>query len=79
MMSSVSDNDFLEHVEGKGLDYIIALKQNAPLQKALIDAQGWSRLNQSVLPRRLRETVVTLEWPVSQIALSASLIKELMT
>ena len=46
--SGFSDNDFLEHVEGKGLDYIIALKQNAPLQKALIDAQGWWMIDDGI-------------------------------
>ena len=39
--SGFSDNAFLDHLEAQTLHYIIALRQNQPLQKALVDATGW--------------------------------------
>lgn len=46
--SGFSDNSFLDHLEEQGLNYIIALKQHAPLQKALIDAQGWWLIDEGI-------------------------------
>jgi hypothetical protein len=39
--SGFSDSAFLEDLERQKLHYIIALRQNQPLQRALVDAQGW--------------------------------------
>ena len=46
--SNFSDNRFLDHLEEQGLNYIIALKQHAPLHKALIDAQGWWLIDEGI-------------------------------
>ena len=34
----------MDHVEAKALHYVIALRLNQPLQRALVDAEGWWRL-----------------------------------
>lgn len=39
--SGFADNAFLDDLERQKLHYIIALRQNQPLQRALIEAQGW--------------------------------------
>ena len=39
--SGFSDNAFLEHLEAQKMQYIIALRLNQPLQRALVDADGW--------------------------------------
>jgi hypothetical protein len=39
--SGFSDNAFLDDLERQNLHYIIALRQNQPLQRALVEAQGW--------------------------------------
>ncbi|MBY0572447.1 MAG: IS1380 family transposase [Undibacterium sp.] len=39
--SGFSDAQFLAHLEEEKYHYIIALKQNQPLQRALVEAQGW--------------------------------------
>lgn len=39
--SGFADNAFLDDLERQKLHYIIALRQNQPLQRALVDAQGW--------------------------------------
>jgi hypothetical protein len=36
-----SDTAFLEDLKRQNLHYIIALRQNQPMQRALLDAQGW--------------------------------------
>ena len=43
-----SDNSFLEHLEDQGINYVIALRQTQPVQRALVNAcvpgQGWWEL-----------------------------------
>ena len=39
--SGFSDSAFLDYLDEQTLHYIIALRQNQPLQRALVDAQGW--------------------------------------
>ena len=39
--SGFADKAFLDDLESQKLHYIIALRQNQPLQVALVDAQGW--------------------------------------
>ena len=39
--SGFSDSAFLDDLERQNLHYTIALRQNQPLQRALVDAQGW--------------------------------------
>ena len=39
--SGFSDSAFLDYLDEQSLHYIIALRQNQPLQRALVDAQGW--------------------------------------
>ena len=39
--SGFSDSAFLDHLEGQQMHHIIALRQNQPLQRALVNAQGW--------------------------------------
>lgn len=43
-----SDNPFLEHLEDQGINYVIALRQTQPVQRALVNAcvqgQGWWQL-----------------------------------
>jgi DNA-directed RNA polymerase subunit L len=39
--SGFSDSAFLDHLEAQQMHYIIALRQNQPLQRALVDADGW--------------------------------------
>lgn len=46
--SGFSEAGFLDHLEQKTLPYIIALKLNAPLQRALVDAQGWWTLDDGI-------------------------------
>jgi hypothetical protein len=43
--SGFSDSAFLDHIEARALHYVIALRLNQPLQRALVDAQGWWRLH----------------------------------
>jgi hypothetical protein len=46
--SGFGDAAFLELLEGKALSYIVALKLNQPLQRALVSAQGWWRLDTGI-------------------------------
>ena len=39
--SGFADSAFLDHLEERQQHYIIALRQNQPLQRALVDTQGW--------------------------------------
>jgi len=39
--SGFSDSAFLDHLESIAMHYIIALRQNQPLQRALVNADGW--------------------------------------
>ena len=39
--SGFANSAFLEHLEERQHHYIIALRQNQPLQRALVDTQGW--------------------------------------
>ena len=39
--SGFSDSSFLDHIEQEALHYTIALRQNQPLQRALVNAEGW--------------------------------------
>jgi hypothetical protein len=39
--SGFSDSAFLDHLDQQQLHHIIALRQNQPLQRALVDARGW--------------------------------------
>lgn len=39
--SGFSDSAFLDHLDQQNFHHIIALRQNQPLQRALVDAQGW--------------------------------------
>ena len=39
--SGFSDSVFLEHLDDQQMHYVIALRQNQPLQRALVDAAGW--------------------------------------
>ena len=39
--SGFSDSAFLDHLDQQQLHHIIALRQNQPLQRALVDADGW--------------------------------------
>ena len=39
--SGFSDSAFLDHLDQQRLHHIIALRQNQPLQRALVDADGW--------------------------------------
>ncbi len=39
--SGFSDSAFLDHIEERQMHYVIALRQNQPLQRALVDADGW--------------------------------------
>ncbi|MBC3884517.1 hypothetical protein [Undibacterium griseum] len=39
--SGFPDRAFLENLEWQNLNYIIALLQTHPLQRALVDARGW--------------------------------------
>ena len=39
--SGFCDSAFLDHLDQQQLHYIIALRQNQPLQRALVNAQGW--------------------------------------
>ncbi len=39
--SGFSDSAFLDHLDQHPLHYIIALRQNQPLQRALVNATGW--------------------------------------
>ena len=39
--SGFSDNAFLEQLEQQAMHYVVALRQNQPLQRALVDAPGW--------------------------------------
>jgi hypothetical protein len=57
-------------------------KESKPLFLSVqIPERGDSPVNESVVKIEIRrgKAVVSLEWPVSQIALSTSLIKELMS
>jgi len=46
--SGFCDNAFLQECEGKRLHYIIALRLNQPLQRALVDARGWWMLDDGI-------------------------------
>ena len=39
--SGFSDSAFLDHLDQQPFHYIIALRQNQPLQRALVDVSGW--------------------------------------
>ena len=39
--SGFSDSAFLDSLEERQMHYVIALRQNQPLQRALVDAQDW--------------------------------------
>ena len=39
--SGFSDSAFLDHLDQQQMHHIIALRQNQPLQRALVSAQGW--------------------------------------
>lgn len=39
--SGFSDSAFLDHLDGLSMHYIIALRQNQLLQRALVNIQGW--------------------------------------
>ena len=39
--SGFCDSAFLDHLDQEALHYIIALRQNQPLQRALVNAEGW--------------------------------------
>jgi len=39
--SGFSDSAFLDHLEGRQMHYVIALRQHQPLQRALVDVDGW--------------------------------------
>ena len=39
--SGFSDSAFLDHLDQQHLHHIIALRQNQPLQRALVNAEGW--------------------------------------
>ena len=39
--SGFADSAFLDHLEERQQHFIIALRQNQPLQRALVDTQGW--------------------------------------
>jgi hypothetical protein len=39
--SGFSDSAFLDHLDGQPMHHIIALRQNQPLQRALVSAEGW--------------------------------------
>jgi len=43
--SGFSDSAFLDHLDQQGMHHVIALRQTQPLQRALVGAQGWWRLN----------------------------------
>lgn len=44
--SGFSDSAFLDHLDQRPLHYIIALRQNQPLQRALVNATGWWGLHE---------------------------------
>ncbi len=46
--SGFSDAAFLGLLEEKTLPYIVALKLNQPLQRALVGASGWWRLDTGI-------------------------------
>ena len=39
--SGFGDSAFLEHLDQQPMHYVIALRQNQPLQRALVSAEGW--------------------------------------
>ena len=39
--SGFCDSAFLDHLDQQPLHYMIALRQNQPLQRALVNAGGW--------------------------------------
>lgn len=39
--SGFGDSAFLDHLDEQQMHYVIALRQNQPLQRALVDADGW--------------------------------------
>ena len=39
--SGFSDSAFLDHLDSQALHHIIALRQSQPVQRALVNAQGW--------------------------------------
>lgn len=46
--SGFSDNAFLEELAQKQLHYLIALRLNQPLQRALVDQRGWWMLDDGI-------------------------------
>ena len=39
--SGFSDSAFLDHLDTQPMHYLIALRQNQPLQRALVNADNW--------------------------------------
>lgn len=39
--SGFADSTFLDHLDTQPMHYIVALRQNQPLQRALVNAEGW--------------------------------------
>jgi len=39
--SGFCDSAFLDHLEGRQMHYVVALRQHQPLQRALVDVDGW--------------------------------------
>mgnify|MGYP003524810993 FL=1 len=39
--SGFADSAFLDHLDTQPMHYIVALRQNQPLQRALVNAEGW--------------------------------------
>jgi hypothetical protein len=46
--SGFSDTAFLSHLEEHGLNHIIALRLNQPLQRALVTEEGWWALDEGI-------------------------------
>ena len=40
-----ADSAFLDHLDSQPMHHIIALRQNQPLQRALVSADGWWSLH----------------------------------
>jgi len=52
--SGFSDSAFLDHLEAQQMHYVIALRQNYPLQHALVDASGAGGRYKTRTAKRLR-------------------------
>ena len=46
--SGFADSAFLDHLDTQPMHYLIALRQNQPLQRALVGASGWWRLDTGI-------------------------------